>query len=241
LLPFYDDIYTEDLITGNYRNAQIAMCEAQCNDTRDKANPVAVFKGMMVLLTLPAHLACKGRTVVLQDEHKDLPALMQKFAGFSRVDLPTSDFEAHYEALTTDATEAQKLLSVEFLETMEQLFNTLRNSSRQVMHTDDKIVAILEGIRGWAKDFVKDPRASALRLKGELQRLLLRNGADAPPDFAALKQSDSYSINNTIQCSFFDAHVFFTIPYDNALFEPNSVFENAFECGSLVDQHIARG
>jgi hypothetical protein len=234
LLPHYDESYSEDLITGTYANAQIQMCESHVIDSRDKKNPLLVFKGMIVLLTLPASASCKGRTVVVQDEHKDLPALAQKFAGFTRVDLPNSDFEAHYEALTTDAAEANHLLTLSFLETMESLFSTLRNTSRQVMHTDDKIVAMLASTRQLAKDAAKNPRDTFLTLQGQLQRIAKGSKQLSTPDFTALTQGDSYSVNNTIQCSFFENHVLFTIPYDNDLFEPNSVFERAFEAEDVT-------
>lgn len=258
ILPPYDKIYSEDLITGSYKNIRIEMCEAEMAVTQGLPKPFSVFKGMLVVLTLPAGARFQGQTVVIQDENKDIAAVQKNLAGMERIDLPTDEFEIHYEALTTNKAEATRLINEGFMETMVGLFRTLRNTSVQVTHTDDKIVHSLEYFKKTALEAFKNPQPAIKFVKAKLQNLpeLMRELPQKMHDFsektkqlqARLQGKESadsepvaitlpdgvYSINNSVQCSFYGDKVLLTIPYDNDLFEPNSVFEHAFEAEDIT-------
>lgn len=241
ILPPYDEIYTEDFITGSHNGVKIELCEAELSASHNLPRPFSVFKGMLVMLTLPGNMQFSGQTVIIQDENKDVAALQQNLAGMQRIDLPTAEFEEHYEALTTNQSEAMRLISEQFMETMVGLFRTLRNTSVQVTHTDDKIVAVIKMLKKTALATLKNPRHLQKqfkklpyhieRIKGMVEAK--RNGEKYVEPEVQMPEG-MYNINNSVQCSFYGNKVLLTIPYDNDLFEPNSVFEHAFEAEDIT-------
>lgn len=122
LLPNYDDAHFDDYVRGSHKGVEIVINELTLTKEvrRDKRTETeTVFKGVMV--QLGSHKAFKGHTLVVKNRGGFINFLSSSFKGLERVKLEDPRFEKQFDVFSTDQIEARYLLTVGFMERLQEL------------------------------------------------------------------------------------------------------------------------
>ncbi|AQS35421.1 Protein of unknown function (DUF3137) [Shewanella psychrophila] len=143
LLPHYDDAKFEDYVQGTYKGVEIAINELQLTKEvrRDKRTDTqTVFTGVMVQLS--SHKKFNGHTVVVKTRGGFINFLSDSFKSLVRVKLEDPRFENQFDVFSSDQIEARYLLTVSFMERLQDLA-TCFTGKIQCAFYDDKLLIML--------------------------------------------------------------------------------------------------
>ncbi|WP_394147979.1 DUF3137 domain-containing protein [Shewanella atlantica] len=143
LLPGYEDAHFEDYVQGTYKGVGIAINELKLTKEvrRDKRNETkTVFSGVMV--QLGCHKSFSGHTVVVRNRGSLINFLSDSFKRLSRVKLEDPRFEKLFDVFSSDQVEARYLLTVAFMERLQELANCF-SGQFQCAFYEDKLLIML--------------------------------------------------------------------------------------------------
>jgi hypothetical protein len=146
ILPYFERLKSEDLISGKYKNVNLEFCEILAEKTahnqNDKSHQQSVFKGAAIIFDF--HKNFKGRTLV----KKDLGLagnFYQNFHDLQRVELEDPEFEKMFQVYSTNQIEARYLLTTSFMERIKQLTNFLGGKSVEASFYEGNLLLIFSG------------------------------------------------------------------------------------------------
>ncbi|GGI77282.1 Galanin [Shewanella hanedai] len=143
LLPYYDDANFEDYVRGTYKGIEIAINELELTKEvkRDKRNETQrVFRGVMVQLS--SHKKFTGHTVVVKTRGGFINFLSDSFKSLSRAKLEDVRFEKQFDVFSSDQIEARFLLTVTFMERLQELASCF-SGKIQCAFYEDKLLIML--------------------------------------------------------------------------------------------------
>ncbi|ACA84439.1 DUF3137 domain-containing protein [Shewanella woodyi] len=143
LLPSYDNASFEDYVQGTYKGVEIAINELELTKEvkRDKRRETqTVFNGVMVQLS--CHKPFTGHTVVVKTRGGLINFLSDSFKSLSRVKLEDVRFEKQFDVFSSDQIEARYLLTVTFMERLQELASCF-SGKIQCAFYDDKLLIML--------------------------------------------------------------------------------------------------
>lgn len=143
LLPYYDDATFEDYVEGTHKGVEIAINELQLTKEvkRDKhTDTQTVFQGVMVQLS--SHKKFNGHTVVVKTRGGLINFLSSSFKSLSRVKLEDPIFEKQFDVFSSDQIEARYLLTVTFMERLQELASCFTGKIQCAFY-DDKLLIML--------------------------------------------------------------------------------------------------
>ena len=143
LLPYYDDANFEDYVRGTYNGIEIAINELELTKEvkRDKRNETQrVFRGVMVQLS--SHKKFTGHTVVVKTRGGFINFLSDSFKSLSRAKLEDVRFEKQFDVFSSDQIEARFLLTVTFMERLQELASCF-SGKIQCAFYEDKLLIML--------------------------------------------------------------------------------------------------
>ncbi|MCL1063031.1 DUF3137 domain-containing protein [Shewanella benthica] len=143
LLPHYDDAKFDDYVQGTYKGVEIAINELQLTKEvrRDKRTDTeTVFRGVMVQLS--SHKKFNGHTVVVKARGGLINFLSDSFNSLSRVKLEDPRFEQRFDVFSSDQIEARYLLTVSFMERLQELASSFTGKIQCAFY-DDKLLIML--------------------------------------------------------------------------------------------------
>ena len=224
IIPSHQLHTAEDYIKGILHECTVKIAETEIANVRNKEH-VAIFKGLLIIIDVcdirvKLRGTFSGKTVLIADAQKDIGEIAAKYASYQRFHLTDTQEEETFEAFTTNAQEAQRLLSPTFIKTLLTLQTHLSHTKEQYQHWDDKIAHIAQAIL----DRIKLPfggKSAAEKAYDELH--------DTDMDVTkenAISMEPQY-INRHVQAEFYDDKLIITLPFKHDLFETNSLFEPA--------------
>ncbi|RTR38209.1 DUF3137 domain-containing protein [Shewanella canadensis] len=143
LLPGYDKAHFDDYVQGTYRGIEIAINELALTKEvrRDKNSETkTVFNGVMVQLS--CHKKFNGHTVVVRSRGSLMNFLSDSFKRLSRVKLEDPRFEKLFDVFSSDQVEARYLLTVSFMERLQELADCF-SGQFQCAFYEDKLLIML--------------------------------------------------------------------------------------------------
>ncbi len=206
LLPPHDEYRSEDYIRGIYEQTILNIGDAQLvSKIQEKRR--SIFRGLFVTIDLSDPKVrlrglFQGRTAVIERKRRKLSYIKERFKHFEEIDLPKRKLNEHFKAFTTHQAEAQEVLSDAFFTHLLRLGKVLEQAPKARKNWDDAIYRLLTS-------------ASRPKLYDVDEESALSDAL--------------YSINNAVQCSFYEDKIQITIPYQEDLFEPPSLFARPLE------------
>ncbi|GIU25694.1 DUF3137 domain-containing protein [Shewanella schlegeliana] len=143
LLPYYDAANFDDYVQGTYTNIEIAINELHLTKQvkRDKnTDTVTVFKGVMIELS--SHKDFRGHTVVVKSRGGLVNFLSDSFKGLERVKLEDPIFEKQFDVFSTDQIEARYLLTVSFMERLQELSASFGNKIQCAFYRNKLLIML---------------------------------------------------------------------------------------------------
>ncbi|WP_299802861.1 DUF3137 domain-containing protein [uncultured Shewanella sp.] len=143
LLPYYESASFDDYVQGTYKDIEIAINELQLTKQvkRDKTtDTVTVFKGVMIELS--SHKASRGHTVVVKNRGGLVNFLSDSFKGLERVKLEDPIFEKQFDVFSTDQIEARYLLTVTFMERLQELSASFGNKIQCAFYRNKLLIML---------------------------------------------------------------------------------------------------
>ncbi|ABV89365.1 DUF3137 domain-containing protein [Shewanella pealeana] len=143
LLPYYESASFDDYVQGTYKNIEIAINELQLTKQvkRDKStDTVTVFKGVMIELS--SHKDFRGHTVVVKNRGGLVNFLSDSFKGLERVKLEDPIFEKQFDVFSTDQIEARYLLTVTFMERLQELSASFGNKIQCAFYRNKLLIML---------------------------------------------------------------------------------------------------
>ncbi|MEC4725876.1 DUF3137 domain-containing protein [Shewanella sp. D64] len=143
LLPSYDDANFEDYVQGTYKGIEIAINELELTKEvkRNKRHESQrVFKGVMVQLS--CHKKFIGHTVVVKTRGGFINFISDSFKSLSRAKLEDVRFEKQFDVFSSDQIEARFLLTVTFMERLQELASCF-SGKIQCAFYEDKLLIML--------------------------------------------------------------------------------------------------
>ncbi|WP_076413287.1 DUF3137 domain-containing protein [Shewanella sp. UCD-KL12] len=143
LLPYYDNARFEDYVQGTHKGVEIAINELELTKKvkRDKRTEnVTTFKGVMVQLS--SHKKFSGHTVVVRSRGGLVNFLSDSFKRLSRVKLEDPIFEKQFDVFSSDQVEARYLLTVSFMERLQELASCFTGKIQCAFY-EDKLLIML--------------------------------------------------------------------------------------------------
>ncbi|GIU20302.1 MULTISPECIES: DUF3137 domain-containing protein [unclassified Shewanella] len=143
LLPYYESASFDDYVQGTYKNIEIAINELQLTKQvrRDKStDTVTVFKGVMIELS--SHKDFRGHTVVVKTRGGLVNFLSDSFKGLERVKLEDPIFEKQFDVFSTDQIEARYLLTVTFMERLQELSASFGNKIQCAFYRNKLLIML---------------------------------------------------------------------------------------------------
>ena len=122
LIPNFNRETSEDHIKGTYKEVEIDLFETELEQKRRSGKNttyVTVFKG--ILITLSMNKEFKGKTVVRKDSGLIGNWFRKTFSSLENVKLEDPTFEKKFEVFSNDQIEARYLLTVSFMERLNEL------------------------------------------------------------------------------------------------------------------------
>nr|WP_275659013.1 DUF3137 domain-containing protein [Shewanella sp. Isolate11] len=143
LLPDYDDAHFDDFVQGSHKGVAITINELKLTKEvrRDKRTETQTqFQGVMV--HLGSHKDFKGHTVVIKNRGGLVNFFSGSFRGLSRVKLEDPRFEKQFDVFSTDQIEARYLLTVSFMERLQQLAKLFNNKIQCAFYADSLLIML---------------------------------------------------------------------------------------------------
>ncbi|MCE9680391.1 DUF3137 domain-containing protein [Shewanella sp. AS1] len=143
LLPDYDDAHFDDYVHGSHKGVAITINELKLTKEvrRDKRTETQTqFQGVMV--KLGSHKAFKGHTVVIKNRGGLVNFFSDSFRGLSRVKLEDPRFEKQFDVFSTDQIEARYLLTVSFMERLQELASLFDNKIQCAFYADSLLIML---------------------------------------------------------------------------------------------------
>ena len=173
MIPRHDSEYSEDHITGTYKDVEIDLFETQLSkkerytnskgetETRQKI----VFTGIIVELTM--NKSFDGKTVVKKDSGTVGNWLGKLSTSLTKVKLEDHEFEDLFEVYSNDQIEARYLLTVSFVERLLELSKIFGGSAIRCCFLNQKLIIMIESLKDWfepgsiyeAEDFIDDSKS----------------------------------------------------------------------------------
>ena len=124
LIPNFNRETSEDHIKGNYKGVEIDLFETELEQkrrTKKSTYYVTVFKG--ILITLSMNKKFEGKTVVRKDAGSigNWFRSTFSFGSLKKVKLEDPKFEKKFEVFSDDQVTARYLLTVTFMERLDEL------------------------------------------------------------------------------------------------------------------------
>ena len=124
LIPNFHRETSEDHIKGNYKGVEIDLFETELEQkrrTKKSTYYVTVFKG--ILITLSMNKKFKGKTIVRKDAGSigNWFRSTFTFGSLENIKLEDPKFEKKFEVFSDDQVEARYLLTVTFMERLNEL------------------------------------------------------------------------------------------------------------------------
>ncbi|MEN8722101.1 MAG: DUF3137 domain-containing protein [Alphaproteobacteria bacterium] len=111
LLPYYDRLQAEDLVTGTYRGLDFAMVEVKATKTvrsKNRTRRQTVFDGSVVSVALPKPV--QGSYFLSTDWHGGLQGLFSRLTG-DRIRLESPAFEKLFNFFGDDQIEGRTIMT----------------------------------------------------------------------------------------------------------------------------------
>jgi hypothetical protein len=196
---------------------------------------------MVVINTCSSNLSLRnpfnGETVIIQEDKKDLDYIKEKFENYEKIDLPNKSLEERFEGFTTDVKEAKIVANEELLNSILKLCDAINLPAKKKTNLDDAIMFF-----AYQKaQFLGSLIVQILLIPFNFINLIRGRGFSLGwyvEDFKFSKHADIYkttfdngqlqAINSDVTCSFNGDKTLITIPTNNDLFEPNSIFKPVF-------------
>ena len=143
LLPYYEDASFSDYVQGSYNGVDIALNELHLTKQvrRDKStDTVSVFKGLIIELS--SHKAFRGHTVVVKTRGGLVNFLSDSFKGLDRVKLEDPIFEKQFDVFATDQIEARYMLTVSFMERLQELSASFGNKIQCAFYRNKLLIML---------------------------------------------------------------------------------------------------
>lgn len=225
-----DTLYlSEDVVVGTLNEVTVKFCEAEFANIANQRR-VSFFKGLLIVLDISA-LKVKlrsnfhGRTTIIYDPQKTLPSVQRRYQSMQHFPLPDA-FEPILEGYTTDVEEAQRIVTNEFLQSIEGFAGQLSQLQQQVQHWDDKLAYAVAETYDYCKDKILSFPSRKSQLPGEVPTSKSHQaGLDLTK--ADPIDTDITSLNAHFALEYYDDKLIITIPCVADLFETNSLFEPA--------------
>ena len=144
ILPEYDKASFDDYVQGSYKGIEIAINEVKLVSHEQKDKHVEThtqFQGVMIELSCLKRF--NGHTVVIRSRGSVMNFLSSSHQQLSRVKLEDPLFEKQFDVFSTDQIEARFLLTVAFMERLQQLA-AFFSSQIQCAFYDNKLLIMLE-------------------------------------------------------------------------------------------------
>jgi len=165
-----------------------------------------------------------GRCSVIHDPKKFRKEIAKTYKNMPRFDLPDM-FEEQLEAYTTDAQEAQRIITPELLTEIDTLARQLADTKQQHTHWDDRVAFAAEAIYQSLKTLLLSPFANTHLPSEKNYNDLYKIKLDITK---ADPQSDNaLALHEHFEIEYFDDKLIITIPYLNDLYETDSLFSPA--------------
>ena len=132
LIPNFNRETSEDHISGKYKGVSIDLFETELEQkrrTKKSSYYVTVFKG--ILITLSMNKKFTGKTVVRKDRGVIGNWFRKTFSSLKNVKLEDPNFEKMFEIYSDDQVEARYLLTVTFMERLNELAEIFGGKSIQ--------------------------------------------------------------------------------------------------------------
>ena len=146
ILPYFERLKSEDLISGKYKNVNFEFCEILAEKTvreqNDKSHQHCVFKGAAIIFDF--HKNFKGCALV----KKDLGLVgnfYQNFHNLKLVELEDPEFEKMFQVYSSDQIEARYLLTTSFMERIKQMTNLLGGKMVEASFYEGNLLLIFSG------------------------------------------------------------------------------------------------
>ncbi len=143
LLPYYESSRFDDYVEGTYKGVRLAINELQLTKqvrVNKKTETRTVFRGVMVQLN--SHKAFKGHTVVVRDRGGLTNFFSDSFKGLEQVKLEDPRFEKQFDVFSTDQIEARYLLTVSFMERLQELAAQFSNKIQCAFYEDQLLIML---------------------------------------------------------------------------------------------------
>ncbi|MCH2546673.1 MAG: DUF3137 domain-containing protein [Alphaproteobacteria bacterium] len=194
-----------------------------------------------------------GKGVLIADAKKDSLSTQQLYKEYASITLPEA-YKNQFEAYATDEAAAQHLFTPVLFERLNAMQAMVNNTSEQNTHKDEQLHWLRAQtsnrlLQVFEKLFMGVYFLSRV-IKGMLfERVnyikLLKDGVNVrgvwthnhrvdEVNYEHITDSNKFAdhvsyavttLNNNVECSFFDDKFLITIPHPHDLFEPNSLFE----------------
>lgn len=196
-----------------------------------------------------------GKGALVADAKKMALSIRQHYEDYERLPLPDK-WEAIFEAYATNPEEAKRVFNEALLERLNAISKLIQETPDQVTHNDDKLfwlhTQLSNALLGWfekmvAAVFLFKKVATALLFERNNYFPLLKKDIEVHDIFTKRlnEMSKAYevpfdvdkyadtlsgsqkSLNTCVEASYYDDRLVITIPYQQDIFEPNSLFEPA--------------
>ncbi len=143
LLPYHESTRFDDYVEGTHKGVKLVINELQLTKlvrVNKKTETRTVFRGLMVQLS--CHKAFKGHTVVVRDRGGLTNFFSDSFKGLEQVKLEDPRFEKRFDVFSTDQIEARYLLTVGFMERLQELAAQFNNKIQCAFYEDQLLIML---------------------------------------------------------------------------------------------------
>jgi hypothetical protein len=193
-------------------HSRVELCEMKLIQGKGSDEQIA-FQGMIILIDfsevkLKLRALLNGHTILVADaDKKEVGTKLSE--EWQNIPLPDAKTEAHFELISTDKSEAQKLSNSLVIEALSDQLQSLKSSQMQHTHHDGIFWSAFEKLG---------------QLVYNLATLNFLSGRVPSADRLEENEVDFIKVNNTLQLAAWRDRMVMTLPYDQNLFEPDSLF-----------------
>ncbi len=225
-MPDFDDCTSEDYTRGQVGGVTVEMSEVELLAQRN-SHVQNVFRGIFIILDInDPNVVLRGKfagkTVAIFGRKSGSDFITSKYDGYKRVTLDSSVTQ-FVEAYTTDTPEAERLLTADIVRHIIKLSQAIGAAKNQKRSVDDKVAYALDRIAGGACDVMAVAASTLIHWfkTGSFKTLSQRH---KPEKAEHTKADDAGAYNAYVQCAFYEDKFLLSIPCEQNLFEPDSVF-----------------
>ncbi len=143
LLPYYEKLKCENLITGKYRDVELGFVKISAKIETSHEVLSAIYNGTVVKLNFNKQF--KGHTLVKSDEGAvgnflNNSKQSAEYSSLSRVELEDPEFEKIFQVFSSDQIEAKYLLTNSFLERLKTLHKFFGNDQTEACFYQESLI-----------------------------------------------------------------------------------------------------